>query len=168
MIENKWFCEPDDERESWCFLVPELNTEREECRITGLEVGYGNPKKMVRKLEKTDCKEEEILEKLLGEICYCRKRGIPIITAAKKEILTLRTRLLLGKEKTSLQKVELLNIEQLLKEHFLVSKLSSNLSKLAEKLGIGKESSGRVDLLREIYLRIGTLLPENKLPKVIE
>lgn len=167
MIGNKWFCEPDDERESWCFLVLEFEDRSKKLKIPGWKIGYGNPEKMVRKLEKTDCKEEEILESLLGEIHYCRRQGIPVITTEKEEILALRTRLFLGKEETSLQKVELLNIEQLLKEHFLVSELSSDLSKLAERLGIEKESSGRVELLRDIFLKIGPLLPEDKLPKVI-
>lgn len=67
MLGNKWFCESDDERKSWCFLLVELNGGNAGCEIAGWQIGYGNPKKMVKTVEKSGGGEEETIKTLVED-----------------------------------------------------------------------------------------------------
>lgn len=163
MIGNKWFCQPDDKREAWCFLTLERDGESEGCAIRGWKVGYGNAKKMVRKSEKTACREKTALKSLLREVYHCKKQNIPIITR-KEEAQILRTRLFfLGKEDVNLQNVEFLYMKELLKRHFVSSEIPSSIEGLAKRISIERKNSDKVELLRKIFLRILPLLPEESL-----
>ncbi len=172
MIGNRWFCEPDDERESWCFLV--LNRGNpESSSITGWHVGYGNPKKTTRTLSSSPSSEEEIIRELLEEIYHCRREGILVITVKRETMPALRSRvLLLGLEGVSLRGVKHVCIEELLDEYFLDlggpdSFNISGLSGLGERIGVKTDGLGETEMAREVFLRIGPLLPEGRQPKVV-
>ncbi|KXB08200.1 hypothetical protein AKJ58_00600 [candidate division MSBL1 archaeon SCGC-AAA385D11] len=170
MIDNKWFCEPNDERESWCFLILEQRNSEGDGSITGWQIGYGNPKKMTRTLSSSGSSEEEIIQGLLDEIYYCRREGILMITAERDSVPALRTHiLLLGMEEASFRGVEYVCIDRLLEEHFLGlgdldGSSGRSILELGERIGI-VEDCEETELLRRIFLRIGPLLPKSFPPR---
>lgn len=158
MIDNKWFCEPNEQRESWCFLFLQMN---DRCIICRWEVGYGNPTMLVRKVTNRKSREREIIKELLRELYYCREESITLITYGHDVLSMLRTRIiLLDIEDTSLHGVKHISIEKLLEEYFLLDVIkSSTMLELASKMNIRQDESNKVQLLWHIFLRIGPMLP---------
>jgi len=158
MIDNKWFCEPNDQRESWCFLFLQMN---DHCIICRWEVGYGNPTMFVRKVTNRKSREREIIKELLRELYCCRKEGITLITYRYDVLSMLRTRIiLLNIEDVCLRGLNYICIEQLLKEYFLSGTLNlSDMPELVKKMNIETSGSSQVQLLWSLFLRIGPMLP---------
>lgn len=165
MIGNRWFCQPDDERESWCFMVLELKQE-DNGFLAGWEISYGNPKRTVRTLENAGSNEVEILRELVKEINYCRRKQIPVITLRDDIIPKIRTRILYSTlEEASFQGLENISIESLLRENFVGADLRNRQSVkgLCEELKIETANRSETELLREAFLRIGPLVPRDSL-----
>lgn len=162
MIDNKWFCEPDDQRDSWCFLV--LQLEERDFVINGWEIGYGNPRKLIRIISSSKSSEKEIIKELLQEIYYCRRKGIQVITFGTDVLPVLRTRIiLLDLKDVSLRGVKHICIEKIIKEYFLLYGFNtsiSNMLEIARKMNIEMKDLSRVELLHNLFLRIGPMLPD--------
>ena len=92
MIDSKWFCEPDEQRETWCFLNLHEN---DNCNIVGWDVGYGNPTTLLCEIKNQKTKEVEIIKELLIHLYHCRKDNIILITNTSDVLPILRTRILL-------------------------------------------------------------------------
>lgn len=157
MIDNKWFCEPDDQRESWCFLFLKVSKHN---IIESWEIGYGNPTTLVRTLVNHKSKEKEIIKELLRELYYCRKKDVILITYSLDVLPILRTRIiLLNIEDASLYRIKHVSVERLLSDYFLPEIMNSSLSDLVKRMGIEVKNPCQVDLLRHLLIQIGTLLP---------
>lgn len=158
MIDNKWFCEPNDQRESWCLLILQVN---DHFAINGWEIGYGNPKMLLRIISNNKSREREIIKELLRDLYYCRREGIVLITFRDDVLPMLRTRIiLLNIEDVCLRGLNYICIEQLLKEYFLSGTLnSSDMPELVKKMSIETSGSSQVQLLWSLFLRIGPMLP---------
>lgn len=158
MIDNKWFCELNEQRESWCLLILQVN---DHFAINGWEIGYGNPSKLVRIIGNSKSNEKKIIKELLQEIYYCRREGISLITFKANALKILRTRIVLFNiEDVCLRGLNYICVEQLLKEYFLSSTLnSSDMPELVKKMSIETSGSSQVQLLWSLFLRIGPMLP---------
>ena len=155
MIDNKWFCEPNEQRESWCFLFLKVN----HFVIDGWEVGYGNPTMLVRKVANRKSRERELIKELLQELYHCRRENIMLITYAYSALPTLRTRIiLLNLKDACLHGIKYISIEKLLEEYFLLLN-STNISELVRKMNIEMEGSSQAKLLWNLFMRIGPMLP---------
>ncbi|KXB04361.1 hypothetical protein AKJ48_02825, partial [candidate division MSBL1 archaeon SCGC-AAA261O19] len=144
-------------------MVVELNGGNAGREIAGWQIGYGNPKKMVKTVEKSGAGEEETIKTLVEEISRCEKVGAPVITPGRRGTQALRTRLLLlGEKNTPLRRVGFVHVQGLLEEHFLDSELPRipdvGLSEAAERMGVGEKGAEKVELLRKIFLRVGSLI----------
>lgn len=170
MIGNRWLCEPDDERESWCFLT----LEREDSAgkgdaFAGWEISYGNPRKIVRSLN-SESNEKESLQDLSNELHYCRSEGITVFNFRENALPALRTHLLLNDiGVVSLRGIENIPIERLLKENFHNLELNpsknglDSIPRLCETVSIQTENFSNTELLWKVLLKIGPLLPEDSL-----
>ena len=161
MIDNKWFCEPNDLRESWCFLSLDVKDGDEDFAISSWEIGYASPAKLLRKINCDESDEDKIIGKLLDEIYYCRKNRIKIITYGKNVVPLLRTRIVvLGLCELSLHGVDFICIEDLLSKYFLFDAENQNRGSLPDFLKkIGAVNGNEVEMLRRLFQKIGLLLP---------
>jgi len=148
MIDNKWFCEPDEQRECWCFLFPQL---KDNSVIDGWEIGYGNPSKLTRKIKNKKQNEEQMIRELLCELYHCRKKCITLITYAYDVLLILRTRIILLNIKDAcFHGIKHICIEKLLEEYFLCNIIKSSTM---------IESSNQAEVLWNLFLKIGPMFP---------
>lgn len=161
MIDNKWFCEPNDLRESWCFLSLDVGGWNEGSVITSWEIGYANPAKLIRKINCDESSENKVIGKLLNEIFYCRKNGIKIITYGNNVVPALRTRILvLGLAEVGLHGMDLICIEDLLSKFFLFddnSLTGGPTSGVLKKIGVADGSGA--ELLWRLFQKICPLIP---------
>jgi len=167
MIESKWFCMPDDDREPWCFLTLELDAGK---RITGWQAGYGNPRRITRMLGGNESSEEEIIQRLLRlfeEIRFCRRMGTTLITLGAEDLPALRTRtLLLGLDGAVLRGLKHICIERLLRDHFLGFEGGVDLPharsilKSAESAHVETDGLKEPEVLWRLFLEVGSLLPK--------
>ena len=164
MIENKWFCEPDDQRECWCFLILHMDYNEEDFNITGWEIGYSNPRKIVRKIKNSKSNEKQIIKELLHELYYCRKNRIILITFGVDVFPAIRTRIILMDLKdASLRRIKYISVEKLIAEYFLFYIFNSTataLPMIIKRMNIANEKSSDVEMLWKIFLRIGPVLPD--------
>jgi len=163
MIDNKWFCEPDELRESWCFLILYQKDQKDDFVISGWEIEYGNSSRIIRKIYNSKNNEEGIINELLEEIHYCRKKRITIITFGFDVIPAIRTRIsILDLKEVSLRGIRNIALEKLISENFLFfnSNKSPSIEMIAKKMNIESDCFSNVELLRNIFLRIGPLLQE--------
>ena len=163
MIDNKWFCEPDDQRECWCFLILKRNNQ---SVIDGWEMGYGNPSKLTRMIKNKEQTEEKIIYELLHELYRCKRETITILTYRKDDYPILRTRIALrGIREVYLCGMKHICIEKVMEEYFLFD-ISENISiyELADKLKIAEENRNTVKLLWKLFLTMGPLLPIGVIP----
>jgi hypothetical protein len=146
MIDNKWFCEPDEQRETWCFLNLHVT---ENCIISDWEVGYGNPTMIVREIKSQKTIEIEIIKDLLTQLYHCRKENILLITYS--DVLSiLRTRIfILNIKDASLYGLKHICIKEILKTYF----------QQVDKLNIQIKETKQIQFLWNLLLRIGPLLP---------
>ena len=157
MIDSKWFCEPNDYRESWCFLKIYQTQIKNESIISGWELGYGNPNQLTRIIKNENIDEKEIIRALFKEIFFCRKNKIKLITY-EQSIPLLRSRVLFLKmQEISLKGISFICILNLLKQYFSINDM---LFQLAGKMKIKIKGIKEIEIIRNIFIRIGPLLPE--------
>lgn len=166
VIGNKWYCKPDDERKSWGFLSLEKKESGKSKIITGWEIGYGNPQKMVQTLSSENSDEDVVLKRLLDELSFCRRNRI-LLTTFDPILPCLRTRVLkLGLSEVSLRGIKHICIKKTLEEYFSGLVKCGGLWELSSSLGLVKSKDnggsrlGDLELLRRLLLAIGPLLPE--------
>lgn len=167
MIGGKWFSKPDDERESWCFLILRLDSSEgdREKSIIGWQAGYGNPRKITRILNDDGSDEMETVKKLLAEMQSCRRGGVTLITLDAEFLPALRTcALLLGLNGAGLQAVRHLCVKELLEKYFLGVRLGDlsgarAILKLIDP-SIETDDLQEVQVLWRLFLAIGPLLPK--------
>lgn len=166
MIGSKWFHEPDDERESWCFLTLEQDCSANSS-IIGWRMGYGNLVKMVRTLENEGSDEREVILELLEEFSYCRRENITLITDGSDVLQRLRTRILASNvPSVSLKGIRQISIESVLENYFEGVNSLKDLASLGVNIELREENKldGRTTknpkLLWRIFLKIGPLLPK--------
>lgn len=164
MIENKWFCEPNDQRECWSFLILRLDNQDRNFEIIGWDIVYANPRKLIRKLKNKKNGEKEIVNELLHEIYYCRKNNITLITFREDIIPIIRTRiLLLNLNDASLRGIKYFSMEKLLKKYFLFYMSNTSTTRpsvIINKMNVSNEKLSDVEMLWKIFLKIGPLLPD--------
>jgi hypothetical protein len=119
MIDNIWFCGPNDARESWCFFTMKLKEiDGHQC-VTGWEVTYANPARVTYKTKNTPSAEEILLRQILFHISTCKKKRALFITYERKIIPILRSRLLChGMCNINLGNLKILSVQQLLEDFF--------------------------------------------------
>ena len=162
MIDNKWFCEPNDARESWCFLSLKVNKKDVDDVISGWEICYGNPNRVTRMATDTPSNEKEVIKGLIHEIYYCRKKDIDIITFGNTVIPLLRTRIVFhGISDVSLRSVKFLSIKKILQDYFFIvgEDASKSVYDFAWEMNIEEGDMAETELLRDVFLKIGALLP---------
>ena len=146
MIDNKWFCEPDELREIWCFLNLHVN---DKDIIEGWEIGYGNPIVMMRKINHRKTNEKDIIKELLIQLYNCRKENILLITYTNNVLPILRTRILfLDIKEASLYGIKHISVEEILYTYFLYDANQELIDK-----------NKKITFLWKLLLRIGPLLP---------
>ena len=150
MIDNKWFCEPDEQRETWCFLNLHVN---DNYIIKGWEIGYGNPTILIRELKNKKTQEKELIKELLSQLYHCRKEDILLIMYIN--ILTiLRTRIIiLNIKNASLYGLKYVCIEEILQNYF----------QQIEKIKIEVKEKKQTQFLWNLLIKIGPLLPRGVL-----
>ncbi len=162
MIDNIWFCEPNDARESWCFFTMKLKEiDGHQC-VTGWEVTYANPTRVTYKTKNTPSTEEILLRQILFLISTCKKKGALFITYERKIIPILRSRLLChGMCNISLRSLKILSVQQLLEDFFYFGPTNSILSTydFARELKIDENGLSETELCLAIFRRLGPLLP---------
>ena len=162
MIDNIWLCEPNDARESWCFLELKLKKQDANDVISGWEATYANPNRVVHKANDTRSDEKESLKKLFFHIYRCRKKEIPIITFGSNVIPVLRTRILCqGIRDESLRSVKTISLQKILQDYFCFDNDNSILSAsdFVAGLKIEQGNATETELLYDVFTRIGPLLP---------
>jgi len=162
MIDNVWFCEPDDSGQSWCFFTMKLKEIDAHQSVTEWEVTYANPTRVVYKTNNTTSDEEILLRQILFHISMCKKKEVPFITFERKIIPILRSRLLChGMCKISLRNLKTLSLQQLLQDYFYFDTTNSILSAydLVRELKIDKNGLTETELYHVIFKKIGPLLP---------
>ena len=163
MIDNIWFCEPNDARESWCFFTMKLKEIDAHSTVTEWEVTYANPTRVIYRTNNAPSTEEVLLRQILFHISRCKKKGIPIITYERKIIPLLRSRLLChGMCNISLRSLKILSLQQLLQDFFYFGTTNSILSAsdFAKELKIDENGLTETELCYVIFKRIGPLLPQ--------
>jgi hypothetical protein len=162
MIDNIWFCEPNDARESWCFFsMKSKEIDSHQC-IIEWEAIYANPSKVTYKAKNTPSAEETLLREILFHVSMCRKKEIPIITYERKIIPILRSRLLFhGMCNISLRNLKTLSLQDLLQDYFYFGTTNSFLSAsdFARELKIDENGLSETELCYVIFKRMGPLLP---------
>jgi hypothetical protein len=167
MIDNIWFCEPNDARESWCFFAIKVKKQDGSDTIAGWEICFANPNRTVRKVADAQSDEKELLKGLLHELYYCRKNDIKIITFETNTIPILRTRIIFHDiHNISFRSLQVISIQKLLQEHLFFGEDNSvpSISDFCSRMKIGRQDRDETELLHDIFKRIGPLLP----PGVIE
>lgn len=162
MIENKWFCEPNDIRESWCFLSLKVNKKDVDDVISEWEICYGNPNQVTRMVTDTPSNEKELIKRLIQEIYYCRKKDIMIITFSNTVLPLLRTRIVFhGIDNISLRNVKFLSIKKILQDYFFIVRKDAikSVYDFAWEMNIEEGDMSETELLRDVFLKIGALLP---------
>lgn len=163
MIDNIWFCEPNDARESWCFFTMKLKEIDAHQSVTEWEVTYANPTRVTYKTKNTPSAEEVLLRQILFHISMCKKKEVPFITYERKTIPILRSRLLYhGMCNISLRNLKTLSIQQLLQDYFYFGTTNSlqSASDFAKELKIDENGLTETELYYRIFMRLGSLLPE--------
>lgn len=168
MIENRWFCEPDDERESWGFFSLERKESGEAETVTGWKIGYGNPEKMVRKVSNKRSDEREVLKELAKELSYCRQNQVLFVTY-EPTLPVIRTRtVILGLKEVGLRGIKHMCLEKVLERYFSGLPGRGDLRQISDLLGLielGEERSSepeQLELLRRVLLAVGPLLPKKR------
>lgn len=162
MIDNIWFCEPNDARESWCFFTVKLKKHEANDAIASWEVCYTNPNRVIRMAGNDTPSEEELLRGLLREIYYCRKKEITLITFGENVIPLLRTRIVYHCIRdVNLRSLKVLSIQKILQDYFFFGKDNtvSSISDFAFEMKNPPDANTETETLYEIFKRIGPLLP---------
>ena len=164
MIDNKWFCEPNDQREIWCFLSLQTENLEGQSIIAGWQIGYGNSNTVSRMINADSGNENDVLAGLFSEIYYCRRQGIRMVTYEENLLPILRTHAVQAAlSDASLRGLHAICIENLLHTYFELGEVDTSddgLLELCRKMGIADNGSTKVGLLHEILVRIGPLLPQ--------
>lgn len=147
MIDNKWFCEPDDRRKTWCFLNLHVNEKNE---VNGWNVGYGNPTKLLDEIKNKKTREIEIIKELLVHLYRCRKEDIILITIASDVLPILRTRILYRNIKAvSFYGLKYICIDEILQTYFHQDKVLNK--------------SNEIQFFWNLWQKIGPLIPRGVL-----
>jgi len=164
MIDNKWFCEPNDQRETWCFLSLQTENIDRQSIITGWQIGYGNPNTVNRVINADSSSANDILAGLFSEIYYCRRQGIKLVTYEENLLPILRTHAIkVALSDASLRGLHAICIENLLHTYFKLGEFDTSddgLLELCGKMGIASNVETQVELFQKILVRIGPLLPQ--------
>lgn len=161
MINNKWFCEPDDSRLSWCFLSLRTASRDDSPSISGWEIAYGNPVKIVKVLQSDRGNEGELIKQLLDELYLCKKHAIPVIIYEAGVFSLLRTRIvILDLKGVSLRGVKYVALKRLLDDYLQLDEVrSQSLVEMAEQLHIETHGKSETEILHAVFIRLGPVLP---------
>ena len=164
MIDNKWFCEPNDQRETWCFLSLQTENIDRQSIITGWQIGYGNPNTVNRVINADSSSANDILAGLFSEIYYCRRQGIKLVTYEENLLPILRTHAVQAAlSDASLRGMHTICIENLLQTYFELGEFDPSddgLLELCKKMVIADNGATKIGMLHQILVRIGPLLPQ--------
>jgi len=164
MIDNKWFCEPNEERETWCFLTLQTKDLKGQLTLDGWTIGYGNPNTIHREIHSNGDNEREILEQLFRELYYCRRKGITLVTFGKNILPILRIRTAQRNLKdASFRGIDIICLEDLLETYFdpvFYGTSDSGLVEVCQKINIETNGTTNTELMLQLLLRIDPLLPQ--------
>ncbi len=162
MINNKWFCSPDNYRESWCFLIFDNKKVKNTIEIQSWNLGYGNPHQLIKLKTSKGKQERKVINDLLQELNYCRKNHLRIITLYENDVKILRTRCIqLQIQDASLQKINYMSLEGIIQTYFTFDykKDESIFNQIANILNIKEKDESKPEQFRKILNKIGPLLP---------
>ena len=153
---------------SWCFL--EINASKKDTNavIVGWEICYADHNRIFYKTDGTETDEKELIRRLLFHLSLCRKNKIPIITFGTNEMPIVRTRVLFSDIRgVNLGDLKTISIEKILGDYFYIGTNHSmpTASDFAKEIGLETDNTTGTELLTEIFLRIGQLLPADVLER---
>lgn len=164
VINNKWFCEPNPYRQSYCFFYIERKNEDDQDSIKGWKSGIGNINKISKKNKKNQGDEMEIIKALIPHIKTWRKNNILVITEKEEIFPLLRTRIAaLGIDEMLLSPLNSISLQHLINRYLLYHG-DESISGWCTFLHIPLNNQDEPVLLRQILQRIIGLIPQEELP----
>jgi hypothetical protein len=130
--------------------------------IVRWEVCYGDNDRIFYKTDNTEADEKELIRRLLFHLSLCRKNKIPIITFGTNELPIVRTRILFSDIRgVNLRYLKTISIRKILEDYFCIgtNNTMSTPSDFAREMGFESNNATDTELLRDIFLRIRSLLP---------
>ena len=128
MLNNKWFCEPNPYRETYCYLT--IETHDNQQKITRWQTATANMQSIVTTDQYQDKDERKAILELLKKLSYCIERNITLITPTNQTMPILRTRILALKiSNASLTTLKTICIEHLMEKYFTEKTTEKNNTK---------------------------------------
>ena len=156
------FSERINIRGSWCFLVIQVMKKDATGAISRWEICYADHNRIFYKADGTEADEKELIRRLLFHLSLCRKNKIPIITFGTNELPIVRTSILFSDIRgVNLGDMKTISIRKILGDYFCIgtNNTMSTASDFAREMGMVMGNTNGTELLREIFLRIRSLLP---------
>jgi len=149
-------------RGSWCFLVIQVMKKDVAGAISHWEICYADHKRIFYTTDGAEADEKELIRRLLFHLSLCRKNKIPIITFGTNELPIVRTRILFSNIRgVNLCDLKTISLQKILEDYFCIgtNNTMSTASDFAREMGMVMGNTNGTELLREIFLRIRSLLP---------
>jgi hypothetical protein len=119
MLNNKWFCEPNPFRETYCYMSIQKKTIDNYLQITGWQTATANMQSIVTMDQYQDKDEKKAIQELLKKLSYCIEKNITLITPTNQTMPLLRTRILtLNIPNVSFTTIKTICIEHLMEKYF--------------------------------------------------
>jgi hypothetical protein len=162
MLNNRWFCEPDRYRESWCFIKFDMKKDMHQTEIISWELGYGNPINLTQIKKCKQNMESEIIREILKELSYSKKNRLRVVTVYENDFRILRTRCLQLKiDYVSLQGLKFISLDSIIKRFFDFYFDDENhlFENMVDLLNIPRGDSV-VNQLQRIMMGVCSLIPQ--------
>jgi len=130
--------------------------------ISRWEICYADHNRIFYTTDGTEADEKELIRRLLFHLSLCRKNKITIITFGTNELPIVRTRILFSDIRgVNLGDLKTISIRKILEDYFCIGTNNTMLtaSDFAKEMRLGTSNTNETELLREIVLRIRSLLP---------
>lgn len=162
MINNKWFCEPNPTRESYCFVFLNKKNKNSYQQIIGWKIGIGSIEKIHKIKQSQEEDEKTIIEKLLGEFFYCRQKNIIVVTDSVDNFPILRARIArLNIKQANLAAIKYIELESLINKYF-PHKKNNNLESRHTFFPI-KVGDDEIETIWNVFRKIAPLIPREEL-----
>jgi hypothetical protein len=162
MLNNKWFCEPNPYRETYCYFLLETEKQKKQPKIIGWKAAIGNIDEITNRLDSKNQDETETLKNIIPVLFYCRKKYLTIITDKKETVSLLRTRLAMANiENTDLSSIRVISLEEYFNKYFSYTGENGLLS-WCKFLSIDANKKKKTELIKSVYARIKPFIPKGE------
>lgn len=147
---------------SWCFLEINVSKKDTDAAIVRWEICYADHNRIFYKTDSNEADEKELIRRLLFHLSLCRKNKIQVITFGHNDLPIVRTRILFSDIRgVNLCDLKTISIRKTLENYFCIgtNNTMSTASDFAREMGMETGNTNGTELLREIVLRIRSLLP---------